>query len=206
MSRLAVAALAVGIVSGLALLSAAAWPLPLVAAALAAAALADLSRPGSRKAGRWVALAGLALAAGFGAQAVTATLVGRAIAQGRARAAAGAWLDAIRTGRMADAMLMCPAEILPRAALTADPATGRTAAFAAIPAIRAVQVCGGSAAVAITGVTAVGPGWRIRAEMSPCAEPPGGRLALAIDVEPVPVGGTPEAVERWFVSRFTRVP
>ena len=79
-SRLAVAAVVLGGVSGLALISPVFGVLPLVAAAVAVAALADVGRPGAAKAGRLAALAGLALASGFGAQALTAAAVGRSIA------------------------------------------------------------------------------------------------------------------------------
>jgi hypothetical protein len=205
-SRLAVAALGLGILSALALVFPAAWPLPLVAAALAAAALADLGRPGVRKAGRWVALAGLALAVGFAAQAVTSALVSRAIARGRATAVAGAWLDAIRSGRLADALLMGPAEMLPPAASGDDAALDRLATFAALPAIRGVQDCGADAAVAITGVAAAGTGWTLRAELSPCAEPARGGFTLTIDVEPLPAGGPGGPGERWIVTRFAPPP
>lgn len=66
-SRLAVAALAAGAVSALALTSQFAWVLPLVAIGIAVAALADVNRAGGGKAGGLAAVAGLALAVGFGA-------------------------------------------------------------------------------------------------------------------------------------------
>jgi hypothetical protein len=202
-SRLAVAALGLGILSALALVFRVAWPLPLVAAALAATALADLGRPDVRKAGRWAALAGLALAAGFGAQAVTTAVVGRAIARSRAEAAARAWLDAVRSGRLADAMVMCAADSLPPADAAA---TDRVTAFAALPAIRAVQACGAAATVASAAGAADGGGWQVRAEVSPCAPPVGGGVALAIDVVPLPAGGPRGPVEKWLVTRFAQAP
>jgi hypothetical protein len=48
------------------------------------------------KAGRVAALAGLALSVGFGAQAVTTSVVSHWIMESRARAVINAWLDAAR--------------------------------------------------------------------------------------------------------------
>jgi hypothetical protein len=205
-SALAVAALGLGVLSALALVSRVAWALPLVAAAVAAVALADIGRPGVRKAGRWAALVALALAMGFGAQAVTTAVVGRAIATGRAAAAVRVWLDAIRTDSLADALAMCAADIRPPPAPDADDAAAsRIAAFAALPAIGAVQACGGGAAVTTT-VAAAGAGWTVRAKLEPCAEPADGDVTLAIDVEPLVTGGPRGPVEQWIVTRFARVP
>ncbi len=205
-SALAVAALGLGMLSAAALVSRAAWAVPLVAATVAAAALADIGRPGVRKAGRWAALAGLALAAGFGAQAVTTTVVGRAIAAGRAAAAARVWLDAIRSDRIADALSMCAADIRPPAAPDADDAVAdRITAFAALPVIRAVRECGATAPVATTAAAA-GTGWQVRAALRPCVEPAGGDVTVAIDVEPLAAADPRETVERWIVTRFARVP
>jgi hypothetical protein len=119
---------------------------------------------------------------------------------------AGAWLDAIRSGRLADALLMGPAEMLPPAASGDDAALDRLATFAALPAIRGVQDCGADAAVAITGVAAAGTGWTLRAELSPCAEPARGGFTLTIDVEPLPAGGPGGPGERWIVTRFAPPP
>ncbi|RLS82796.1 MAG: hypothetical protein DWI04_04340, partial [Planctomycetota bacterium] len=98
-SALAVAALVAGCASGLAVVTRFAWAVPLVGIALAAAALADVARPEARKAGRLAALTALALSMGFGAQAVTGHFVDRWIMASRAKAAARAWIDAIREGR-----------------------------------------------------------------------------------------------------------
>lgn len=205
-SALAVTALGLGLLSAAALVSHVAWPLPLVGAAVAAAALADIGRRGVRKAGRWAALAGLALAVGFGAQAVTTAVVGRALVTGRAAAAAGVWLDAIRSDHVADALAMCTAQIWPPVAADADDAVaGRIAAFAALPAIRAVRECGEAAAVA-TSVAPAGAGWTVRARLSPCAEPAGGGVVLAIDVEPLAASAAHGIVEQWIVTRFAREP
>ena len=58
--------------------------------------------PGAPKAGRWAALAGLALALGFGAQAVATTATSEWLARSRAETATRFWLDAIAAGRRDD--------------------------------------------------------------------------------------------------------
>ena len=109
-STLAIAALVLGVLSGLALVSPFFFVVPLVAVAVAVAALADVARAGAMKAGRLAAVAGLALAAGFGAQAVMSSVVTGSIAAGRARAAAEIFVQAVREGRQADAEAMCGPE------------------------------------------------------------------------------------------------
>ena len=123
-SSLAIGALVLGVLSGLALVSPFFFVVPLVAVAVAVAALVDVARAGATKAGRLAALAGLALAAGFGAQAVTSGVVTGSIASGRARAAAEIFVQAVREGRQADAEAMCGPEartkIVPLAACLGD--------------------------------------------------------------------------------------
>lgn len=109
-SSLALAALVVGALSALALVSPFFFVVPLVAVALAMAALADVARDGATKAGRLAAVAGLALAIGFGAQALTSAAVARLIAAGRAMAAAEIFTRAVRERRQADAEAMCGPE------------------------------------------------------------------------------------------------
>jgi len=109
-STLAIGALVLGALSGLALVSPFFFVVPLVAVAVAVAALADVERDGATKAGRLAAVAGLALAAGFGAQAITSGVVAGSIASGRARAAAEIFVQAVREGRQADAEAMCGPE------------------------------------------------------------------------------------------------
>lgn len=110
MSSLAIASLVLGASSALALVSPFFFVVPLVAVAVAVAALADVDRDGARKAGRLVAIAGLALAIGFGVQALTSAAVTRLIAAGRATAAAEMFIQAVREGRRADAEAMSAAE------------------------------------------------------------------------------------------------
>lgn len=106
----AIAALVLGALSALALVSPLLFVVPLVAVAVAVAALADVEREGAAKAGRLAAVAGLALAVGFGAQALTSGVVARSIAAGRATAAVEILLQSVREGRQADAEAMCEEE------------------------------------------------------------------------------------------------
>ena len=106
-SRLAVGAAVLGVSSALALVSPLFLVVPLVALTVSVAARADCERPGAPKAGRLAAIAGMALAIGFGAQAVSMLVVARAIAAGRAVAAAEMFLAAVRDGRTVDAGLFC---------------------------------------------------------------------------------------------------
>ena len=64
-SPLAVAALAAGCCSALAVITRFAWGVPLGGVALSWAAPADVARPGARKAGRLAALAACAVRVGF---------------------------------------------------------------------------------------------------------------------------------------------
>ena len=89
-SPLAVATLVAGAASALVLVTPLAAMIPLVALALAVAALADLRRAEGKRAGRPLALIGLALAVGFAAQAFTAGVIDSWIARTRAAAAADA--------------------------------------------------------------------------------------------------------------------
>jgi hypothetical protein len=105
-SRLAVAAVAAGVASALAVISPVFLAVPLVGLAVAAAAFRDLGSTGATKAGRLAALAGLALSVGFGAQGLAEFGVSRWLAGRRAEAAARYWLEAICEGRSNDARSM----------------------------------------------------------------------------------------------------
>jgi hypothetical protein len=113
-SSLAVAALIVGCVSALALVNPVFWVVPLVGAALALVAVREVTRSGVAKAGGLAAVAGLALALGFGAQAVTAAATARWLAAARAESAAGFWLETLCDGRDDDARSMCGPDAAPR--------------------------------------------------------------------------------------------
>lgn len=172
MSALAVAAAGTGAAAALAVVSPLFWMLPLVGVALAVAALRDVDRPGAAKAGRLAALAGLALAAGFGAQAATTALATRWIACGRAEAAARVWVDAVRAGKLDDARSMCAPEAAREVAAAAE----------CIGAAPATLRCRGNDG---------GPeAWAVRVATAACD------LNVVLAVEPAAGGG-----ERWTVVR-----
>lgn len=209
-SRLAVAALAAGGLSALALVSPICWVIPLVAIGLAIAALADVNRPGANKAGGLAAVAGLALAVGFGSQAVADAVVTRWLVERRAVAAARHWIEAVRTGRLADAMSVCAAHALPigdgsrgptEDASSADAWRAREAAFAALEPVRSVAACG-AAAPRVTTVFPADPlegGWVVVAGLTACGRPEAS-LRLSVEPDRVPRQGGP--VERWRVTGF----
>lgn len=174
-SRLAVGALVLGICSALALVSPFFLMVPLVALAVAVAGCADCDRAGAPKAGRLAALAGLALAIGFGMQTVSSLIVARSIAAGRAVAAAEIFLAAVRDGRSADAAAMCSAE--------------------AQAAVATLAACGGRGACRGDGAGDEPGTWIVRLvpkDPGDC----GARLVLMPAVG-VQQGGS---VERWLVT------
>lgn len=202
-SPLAVAALAVGCTAALAVITRFAWVLPLLGIALAAAALIDVARPGSRKAGRLAALTALALSVGFGAQAVTSHLVDRWIVVSRATAAAQTWIDAVREGRTSEALGLCAPTVLSQSSLPPDLEhdeleTERLRRFAELPAVQASARCA-SARPSITDATAIGTddgAWTIRADLAGCGN---AGAALRLVVVPRRVAGTAGPVEQWRV-------
>lgn len=174
-SRLAVAAAALGGISALALASPVFWVLPLVAIGIAVAALRDVARPEAPKAGRLAAIAGLALAVGFGAQAVAAKATARSITAARAAAAARLWLDTIHEQRLADARSMCGSE--------------------AADAVDAVAACGATDRASVIGTTAgEGEGtWLVRAQAGTCT--------IEIMLEPMAAEWQGRPGERWMVTK-----
>jgi hypothetical protein len=210
-SRLAVGAAVAGALSALALVNPICRVIPLVAIGLAVAALFDVNRPGARKAGGWAAVVGLALAVGFGTQAVTSAVVSRWLVERRAAAVARHWIDAVRAGRLADAMSVCAPRALPAGGDPhADPgvpqrpagATDREAAFAALAVVRGLKAC----ETEPPRVTSIAPadetegGWVVVASLAAC-----GRVedSLRLVVAPDRVQRQGGAVERWMVTGFT---
>lgn len=192
-SPLAIVALVLGCCSAVALVTPFAWFVPLVGGAAAVAALADLSRPAAPRVGRLPALAGLALAVGFGTQAVTDAAVGRWIERSRAVATADTWIEAVRGGRIEEALEISSRSILPSAG-GPDPEhePERTARFADLPAVRAVAegpTTIASAAPAGTGDRA----WLVRATV-------GDRKVVRILAVPRTAAKGGAAVERWTVA------
>jgi hypothetical protein len=184
-SGLAVAALLAGLFSAAALVNPFFWVVPLLAIGLACLGLADVSRAGAEKAGRLAALAGLALAVGFGAQAVSSTLTKRLITSARAQAAAVVWIDALHDGRVADARGMCLPDAVPKLDDLAQ---------------QVVACGGGSKPVA----TVLGRGeenpdtWRVKATVEPCA---GGSFEVIIELANSIVARQEGPVERWTVVK-----
>lgn len=214
-SRLAVAAAVAGAASALALATPLLWVLPLVGMALAIAGLSDVARTG--KAGRAVALAGLALSVGFGVQAVTMKWVSRRITEGRAAAVARLWLDAVRDDRLSDALGMLGPGTLPMAPHDHDHAgpdahgpeekESLVARLAELPAVRAVRGCGGAAtpSVRCTGMAEDAEDvWETSVRLTPCAS--GGDVVLLLQMAPSPAVGGRDAKERWRITRIEAGP
>ena len=188
-SRMAVAAAGLGICSAAALLHPLCWAVPVAAAALAVAALADVRRSG--RAGGIAALAGLALACGFGAQAVTQALTARLLTERRAVSAARVWLDAVRAGRTADAVAMTGGNAAAGADGAVPPATAA--------AMRSIEACGETTGV--VGIRAVPDGeltgaWLVSLRLRPCGATPDIGVQMRLGVLPVPRRGG----ERWLVT------
>jgi len=192
-SPLAVAAAVLGCCSAVALATPFAWFVPLVGVVAAVAALADLARPAAPRVGRLPALLGLALAVGFGAQAVSDAAVGRWIERTRAVATATAWLDAIHAGRPAEALGISSRSILPATGSPdAENETDQTDRFAALPAVKAVA--GGRPT--ITSATPLGTddrAWLVRATIDE------GRVVRIIAV-PRTAAKRRGGIERWTVT------
>lgn len=200
-SSLAVAALVAGCGSALVLFTSLAAMLPLVAIAMAVAALADLRRSDGRRAGRLAALAGLALAVGFTTQAVAGAAVERWIAARRAAAAAEAWIEAVCKGEFNEAIGMCSGGALPETG--GDPfdqpasETERLAAFRAAPAVASVAACGATRpAVVVERDPGIETGWVARADLSGCGSE--GRLTLRVEPRASLRGRMP--IDRWLVT------
>lgn len=201
-SPLAVAAAVCGAAAVLVLVTPLAAMLPLIAAALAVAALVDLRRAEGKRAGRPLALIGLALALGFAAQAMTGSLINAWIARQRAEAAATAWIDAVHEERMADAIGMCgpggfslPHEM----AVAPEPPTAaqREEVFRNVPAVQAIVACQ-EARPTVTETKRTRTNdetWTVEADLALC----GGPGTLRMQVEPRSETGPRGTLERWRV-------
>lgn len=199
-SPLAVAALVVGGCSAVAVVSVVAWVVPLVGIVVAVAALRDLGRPGVLKAGRLAAVAGLALAVGFGAQAVTATLVSRAIIARRVRTTAMLWIDAVRARRMDEALAITTIRFSSPG--SAADAAAHQAWFSGLDAVQAVVACGDArpAPPRIAPAGTAEDGWRARVPLTSCPGHEAETLVLVVAPRTLP---TPRgAVDRWSVTDF----
>lgn len=202
-SPLAVATLVCGIAAVLVLVTPLAAMLPLFAVVLAVAAFADLRRAEGKRAGRPLVLAGLALALGFGAQALVGAWYDGWIARQRAVAAATAWMTAVGEERFADAMEMCAPHAYPlphEVTLGTEPPTRavREEAFRATAAVQAVEACGQSRPT-VTLVRRLGTSgsvWRVSADLAACAAASG---ELRVELESRAETGPRGPLERWLV-------
>lgn len=202
-SPLAIAAAIVGGCSAVALMTPLAWMVPLIGIGLSAAALADIAGSGGTKAGRPLALVGLALAVGFGSQAVTGSLVETWILGHRARATATIWADAVRSGRMADALAASgPGFTAPPGGPSpgsVDSDEARLARFTAAAGVADVQACG-AATPTIVDADPLGTddgAWVVRLSLGPC----GSDRVLRLTVAPSATAGAGTLLERWLVRR-----
>jgi hypothetical protein len=215
-SRLAVVAAAAGVVASLALVTPLFWILPLVGVALAVAGLADVTRSGAEKAGRSAALVGLALSVGFGAQAVTASLVSRSISESRVRAVTHAWLDALQENRLSDAQSMLAPHLLPQTESDehrhgAEGHPGHHGdeqpSIDSLPAVTAIIGCGTAAVrdVRCTGRDEeTGERWCATIRLAPCTT--GGAIEVRLHLVPAVVNDPRQRVERWTIAEIDLAP
>lgn len=227
-SVLAVFAALAGMLSVVALFSTALWTVPLVAIGLALLGLRDVAPlppgdspeidgaesnregPADRKTGRWLALLGLALAVGFGAQAVATTISHRTFASARAEAAARMFVEMLREERIADALKVCLPQVIPPSSRAgvggiATPDVQELqaqASLADLEVVRAIQACGGSASIELR---CIGPeerfegGWVVVGQIGPCAD--GGRpLPLKMLMQAKPVTRGQRLFDNWMVG------
>jgi len=215
-SRLAVAAAVVGLLSSLALTTPLLWILPLVGVALAVVGLTDVARSGAEKAGRAAALVGLALSVGFGAQAVTTSVASRWIMENRSRAVVHAWLDALGENRLADARSMIAPDLLPRTESAnhgqGNPGHGEpghshhpgeeAGSIDSLPAVQAILRCGTAALrdVRSTGRDEEsGERWCVQVRLGPCGD--GGAVDLRLELAPIVANEPKRRVERWTIAK-----
>ena len=203
-SKVAVAAVVVGLLSSLALTTPLLWTLPLLGIALAIMGLADVTRSGAEKAGRAAALVGLVLSVGFGAQAVTAVVVSRTITESRARAVASMWCNALRENRLADAQSMLSPHVLPAAHSDhSGHADGDEPTIGSLPAVMAIRDCGDTAVRTIESTgrdEETGEQWGVRVRLSPCAD--GGAVEVQLQLQSEIVNEPTQRVERWTISQI----
>jgi hypothetical protein len=219
-SRLAVAAAVAGVLSSLALTTPLLWILPLVGVAMGIVGLADVAKVGAEKAGRAAALVGLALSVGFGAQAVTTSLVSRSIMESRTKAVVHAWLDALGENRLADARSMIAPYLLPRSEADelgrGGPAhgepghshhpgdeIGKDESIEALPAVQAIRRCGTASVrdVRYAGRDEeTGERWCARVRLAPCDG--GGAVDVRLELEPAIVNEPKRRVERWVIAKI----
>lgn len=218
-SVLAVIALLAGILSGVAVFAPALLVVPLIASALAVVALRDVSprgdgderaEGGDRKAGRWWALAGLALAVGFGVQSVATTLTQRSVAFRRAEAAAAMFLEMVREDRLGDAVKTCLPQVIPPpmgigvgAQATPDVQERQAeATLAGMEIIQDIRTCGRAAPTTLECVGAevrFPDSWAVVVVIDPC-EGRSKPLEIRMLMQSKPVTRGQRIYDNWMVA------
>lgn len=218
-SVLSVFALLAGLLSVTALLTPAFLVVPFIASALALMALRDLGARGDdrdipnapdRKAGRWWALAGLALSVGFGAQSVAAYVTQRSVAFVRAEASARMFLDMVREDRMNDAVKTCLPQVIPPSmglgvsgVATPDVEERRAeASLAGMEIIKNIRSCGRDAPTTIRCVGAEDrfpDSWAVVVTIDPCEGRPRS-LEIRMLMQSKPVTRGQRSYDNWMVA------
>jgi len=221
-SGLAIAALLLGGLSAAAFVGPALWPTAAFATLVAAVAVRATSRPDERLIGRGMALAGLALAVGFGCAGVASWTAAGRLANRRAEDAAEAWVTLILAGSHLEARSMLAPEVMPVGMVTAagvgdelarpiaDP-DADAAAFRGLGAVDTILACGAGGVVTAAFEEHLPESqerreeWRVRVRVDPCA----GDEALAIVVrlrrEMIHDAATPAGwAENWSVVGIDR--
>jgi len=216
-SVLAVVALIAGILSATAVFSLALLLVPLIASALSVVALKDVSacgdgddraEGGDRKTGRWWALAGLALAVGFGVQSVATSLTQRTVAFRRAEASAAMFLEMVREDRLGEAVKTCLPQVMPpmgmgmSAKATPDVQERRAeASLASMEIIKDIRKCGNAA----TTLRCVGAedrfpdSWAVVVVIGPC-EGRSKPLEIRMLMQSKPVTRGQRMFDNWMVA------
>lgn len=204
-SRLAIAAVVVGVASAAAVANPLFLVVPLIGFGLSVAALADVGREEAPKAGRLAALAGLALSIGFGAQATVHRGVSYVGAKNRAAAVAEAFVVAASEGRYDDALVMCRYDALPETIMpqSSGPLAGEAGKevrqkFVLMPTIAALAGCGTVEPQfeATRPDNAEGETWVVTLAV-PCSEAAEGQVRLDVTVSRDPLPGE---TDRWLVT------
>jgi hypothetical protein len=217
-SVLAVVALIAGILSATAVFSSALLLVPLIASALSVVALMDVSargdgddraEGGDRKTGRGWALAGLALAVGFGVQSVATSLTQRTVAFRRAEASAAMFLEMVREDRLGEAVKTCLPQVIPPpmgiglgAKATPDVQERQAeASFAGLEIIQNIRKCG----TAATTLRCVGAedrfpdSWAVVVVIGPC-EGRSKPLEIRMLMQSKPVTRGQRMFDNWMVA------
>jgi len=217
-SVLAVVALIAGILSATAVFSPALLLVPLIASALSVVALKDVSargdgddraEGGDRKTGRWWALAGLALAVGFGVQSVATSLTQRSVAFRRAEASAAMFLEMVREDRLGEAVKTCLPQVIPPmgmgigAKATPDVQERQAeASLAGLEIIQNIRKCGSAAATTLRCVGAEDrfpDSWAVVVVIDPC-EGRSKPLEIRMLMQSKPVTRGQRMFDNWMVA------